>query len=132
LCDSVKVSPKVTTTYTVIGTDSLGCQTEQVVTILVETACFNFTVPNVFTPTEAGILGLNNIFYIKTENMNSWSMQIYDRWGVEVFKSSDPTQYWNGNTEGGGQAPAGVYYYLIKGTCENNTYQKDGFVQLIR
>lgn len=131
-CDSVSVSPKVTTTYTVVGTDSAGCATERILTIFVEDACFDFIVPNVFTPTEAGILGLNNLFYIQTQNINSWSIDIYDRWGVEMFKSTNPAQYWNGNTEGGGEAPAGVYYYLIKGTCESNTYQKDGFVQLIR
>ncbi len=132
LCDSVSVAPTVTTTYTVVGTDSLGCEIERVVTIVVEDVCFNFTVPNVFTPTDAGILGLNNIFYIKTQNINSWSIFIYDRWGAEMFKSTNPAQYWTGKTESGGEAPAGVYYYIIKGICENNTYQKDGFVQLIR
>lgn len=132
LCDSVDVNPKVTTTYTVTGTDSLGCEIERTVTIVVETVCFDFIVPNVFTPTEAGLLGLNNVFYIKTENMSAWSIQIYDRWGNEVFKSTNPIQYWSGNTESGGQAPAGVYYYIINGTCQNNTYKKDGFVQLIR
>lgn len=132
ICDSVKVSPQTTTTYTVIGTDSLGCQTESVVTIVVDAVCFNFAVPNVFTPTEAGLLGLNNVFYIKTENMSAWSIDIYDRWGNEVFKSTNPAQYWDGKTESGGDAAAGVYYYLIKGTCQNNTYNKEGFVQLIR
>ena len=33
LCDSVQVSPSVTTTYTVTGTDSLGCHVERYVTI---------------------------------------------------------------------------------------------------
>lgn len=132
LCDSVHVSPTITTTYTVIGTDSLGCETERVVTIVVEDVCFNFTVPNVFTPSDAGIVGLNSEFYIQTQNIDSWSIVIYDRWGMEMFKSTNPTQYWTGNTESGGQAPAGVYYYIIKGICQNTTYQKDGFVQLIR
>ncbi len=132
LCNEVKVTPTVTTTYTVIGTDSNGCQSQRIVTIIVEIPCFNFTVPNVFTPNNPGPNGVNNVFYIKTENISGWSIYIYDRWGKEMFKSTNPDVYWNGNTESGSKAPDGVYYYIIKGTCQNNTYKKDGFLQLIR
>ena len=131
-CDSARVTPSVTTTYTVIGTDSSGCATERVITIVVEAPCFNFIVPNVFTPTNSGLYGLDNIFYIKTENLSAWAIDIYNRWGAEVFKSTNPTQYWDGNVEGGGEAPAGVYYYIINSICQGTTYKKDGFVQLIR
>ncbi len=136
VCSIVKVSPTVTTTYTVIGTDSLGCEPERVITIVVETPCFDFKVPNVFTPNYAGVLGsnggTNNIFYIETKNITGWSTLIYDRWGKEMFKTTDPNKYWDGNTESGSKAPDGVYYYIISGTCHNNTYKKDGFLQLIR
>jgi len=132
LCNSISVSPTVTTTYTVVGTDYLGCQTESIVTIIVETPCFNFTVPNVITPTNAGALGLNNVLYIKTTGLSSWSILIVDRWGKEMFKSTNPTEYWTGTSEGGGNAPDGVYYYIINATCQGNNYKKDGFIQLIR
>jgi gliding motility-associated-like protein len=132
LCDSVKVNPTVTTTYTVTGTDAEGCTISRVVTISVEEPCFNFTVPNVFTPNDGGALGLNKIFYIKTENLTNWAITIYDRWGKEMFNSSNPLEYWTGTTEGGENAPDGVYYYIISATCQGNTYKKEGFVQLIR
>ncbi len=136
LCDTVKVSPTVTTTYTVTGTNDLGCETNRVVTIIVEAPCFDLKVPNVFTPNYAGVLGsnggTNNIFYIETKNITGWSTLIYDRWGKEMFKTTDPNKYWDGNTESGSKAPDGVYYYIISGTCNNNTYKKDGFLQLIR
>jgi gliding motility-associated-like protein len=131
-CATVIASPTVTTTYTVIGTDSLGCQVEELVTIVVESPCFNFIVPNVFTPTYSGPYGENNEFYIKTQDLDSWSILIYDRWGKEMYSSTNPTQYWNGTSKGGGEAPAGVYYYVIDATCQGNTYKKNGFVQLIR
>jgi gliding motility-associated-like protein len=131
-CATVIANPTVTTTYTVTGTDSAGCSTDMTITITVETPCFNLIIPNVFTPGNAGILGLDNLFYIKTENMDAWSIIIFDRWGKEMFNTTNPFQYWNGNTESGGQAPAGVYYYIISGTCQNTSYKKDGFVQLIR
>jgi gliding motility-associated-like protein len=105
---------------------------ERIVTIVVETRCFDFIVPNVFTPANAGILGVNNVFYIKMEHMDAWSLIIFDRWGKEMFNTTNPDAYWTGNTEGGGQVPAGVYYYIISAACQNTTYKKDGFVQLIR
>ena len=133
-CANVIATPTVTTTYTVTGTDEAGCPTQRTITVVVETPCFNFTVPNVFTPTNPGTLGLDNLFYINTgySNLSSWSLLIYDRWGKEMFKSTNPTQYWNGSSESGGEAPAGVYYYVIDGVCQGTTYKKDGFVQLIR
>jgi gliding motility-associated-like protein len=108
---------------------------ERIVTIVVETACFDFIVPNVFTPDFAGTGALgafDKVLYIKTENLSAWSITIYDRWGKEMFKSTDPDAFWDGNTEGGSKAPDGVYYYIISATCQNNAYKKDGFVQVIR
>ncbi len=137
LCSEVKVTPTVTTTYTVIGTDTLGCQKEMVITIIVEVPCFNITVPNVITPNfGAGHVGVNggtnNVFYIQTQNMDGWSVLIYDRWGKEMFKTTNPNTYWNCTTEGGAEAPDGVYYYIITGSCQGKTYNQHGFVQVIR
>jgi gliding motility-associated-like protein len=131
-CDSVKVAPATTTTYTVIGTDAQGCADETILTITVETPCFNFIVPNVFTPANGGTLGLDKIFYIQTTGLSGWSIIIYDRWGKVMFQTTNQYEYWDGNTKGGGQAPSGVYYYIITGTCQGNNYKKDGFLQLIR
>lgn len=132
LCDSAKVSPTVTTTYTVTTTDSIGCQQERLVTIVVDIPCFNFTVPNVFTPDYPGPVGKNDVLYIKTRDINDWSISIYDRWGKEMYHSTNPNEYWNGNAKNGNKAPDGVYYYLIDAACQSTTYKKSGFVQLIR
>ncbi len=136
LCKDMKATPTVTTTYTVVGMDSLGCEVERFVTIVVDIPCFDFNIPNVFTPNFAGQMGANggtnNVFYIHTKNLSAWSILVYDRWGKEMFKSTDPYKYWDGNTEGGSKAPDGVYYYIITSTCQGTTYNKHGFVQLIR
>ncbi len=132
LCDSVQVKPNTTTTYTVIGTDRKGCQVERLVTITIEIPCFSLNIPNVFTPANSGALGLDNVFYIKTENITGWSLVIFDRWGKEMYNSTNPDEFWTGTTKGGGNAPDGVYYYIVTGTCQSVTYKKDGFVQLIR
>jgi gliding motility-associated-like protein len=132
LCDSVRVIAPVTTTYTVAETDTNGCQAEQVLLVTIDIPCLDVKFPNVFTPDNAGALGLNNVFYIRTENIDAWSLIIFDRWGKEMYNSTNPAQYWNGNTEGGAKAPDGVYYYVLTATCQSTTYKKSGFVQLIR
>jgi gliding motility-associated-like protein len=132
-CDTVRVTPTVTTTYTVTGVDKAGCEVTGYVTVVVDVPCLNFTVPNVFTPDFAGTNGHDNEFYIKTENLNGWSIIIFDRWGKEMYSNStNQFQYWNGTNKDGTNAPDGVYYYVITGVCQNTTYKKEGFVQLIR
>lgn len=131
-CANITVSPTITTSYTVTGTNAQGCPVQTIIIVTVEQPCFTDTIPNVFTPTVPGPKNENNIFRINTANLNSWSVFIYDRWGKEVFKTTDLNQYWDGRTEGGSQAPAGIYYYLINTTCNGNTTKRQGFVQLIR
>ena len=41
-CDSVRVSPTVTTTYTVTGTDTLGCQVQRLLTVVVGPAAIPY------------------------------------------------------------------------------------------
>lgn len=131
-CAIVNASPAATTIYTVTGTDSLGCTVERIVIVRVEGACYNLLIPNVFTPNYSGPMGVNNVFYINTINFSSWSIDIFDRWGKEIFTSFDPAKYWDGNVKGGGQAPDGVYYYIIDAVCNGTTFKTEGLVQLIR
>jgi len=131
-CSIITASPTITTTYTVTGTDSMGCTTERIIIVTVEGACTNLIIPNVFTPNYPGPMGLNNVFYINIGNFSSWSIDIFDRWGKEVYTSADPIKYWDGNVKGGGQAPDGVYYYTIDGVCSGNSFKMEGLVQLIR
>ncbi len=128
-CSTVIATPTVTTTYTVTGLDSHGCPDSRILTVIVNEACFDFKVPNVFSPNGDGI---DETFEIDVKNIDSWLITIYDRWGKEMFKTTNPNVYWNGSTESGAKAPTGVYYYILSGTCKNATYKKDGFLQLIR
>lgn len=128
-CLSVIANPTVTTTYTVIGTDSLGCESERILTVIVDTPCDDFEVPNVFTPNGDG---RNDYFVINAEGLDKYSIIIYDRWGKIMFSSTDFLNYWNGKTQTGVNVPEGVYYYIITSSCHGNNYNKQGFVQVIR
>ncbi|HTA83765.1 MAG TPA: PKD domain-containing protein, partial [Bacteroidia bacterium] len=93
-CASTVVTPSVTTTYTVTGTDSNGCQSAY--TLIISIECQDFEVPNVFTPNNDGI---NDLFIIHAEHEPAYTIEIYNRWGVKVFTSNNPLDYWNGKID---------------------------------
>ncbi len=96
---------------------------------LLRTPCADFAVPNIFTPNNDG---RNDDFVINILNPSTYSITIYDRWGKEVYTSTDPTVYWNGRLLNTQYLVAdGVYYYVIKATCGSNDYLKKGFVQVV-
>jgi len=127
-CANTTATPTTSTTYTVVGTDANGCKVTGTVIVLIE--CKDFSVPNVFTPNGDG---QNDVFLIKAATETSYTIEIRDRWGVLVYKSSDPTSAWNGKINNtGAEAPDGVYYYIIVSKCSNNDYNHHGYVEVIR
>jgi hypothetical protein len=57
-----------------------------------------------------------------------FSMVIYNRWGQQIFETTNPAEGWDGK-----DAPAGVYSWVI--SYSNNTgilYQLKGMVTLIK
>jgi len=128
-CPNPVASPTVTTVYTLVTTSSSGCRKSSSIALDVEIPCKDFFVPNVFTPNNDGV---NDTYYIKVEFMSLYDIAIYNRWGQEMFHSTDPDAPWDGKVNGG-NAPEGVYYYIIRTTCINGNYiRKEGFLQLIR
>lgn len=71
----------------------------------------NANVPTGFTPNGDGI---NDIFRPlgSSEYVSEFEMTIWNRWGQEVFRSTDPLTGWDGNYNGQG-AQTGVYAYII-------------------
>ena len=85
-------------------------------------------VPNAFVPK-----GLNSIFLPMGVFVDATDYQfsIYNRWGQEIFATSDLKQGWDGRYKGS-YAPAGVYVYSIKYKNSQNKYiEKRGIVTLI-
>jgi gliding motility-associated-like protein len=129
-CPYPIATPTVNTTYTVTALNSNGCPVTGTVTVDITIPCDSFIVPNVFTPNGDGI---NDVFLIKALYMSKYSIDIYNRWGQQVFSSSDPETPWDGTISGKGQAPDGVYYYILTATCaDGKSYKRKGFVQIIR
>ena len=104
--DSINVSNPTEYTYTQAGTYTIklkatngACDEEQTTTITVD----NVLPPNVITPNGDGI---NETFVLDKAN-TGWKLQIYNRWGQEVFSSDNYKNDWGSNAQ-----PAMYYYYL--------------------
>lgn len=84
------------------------------------------STPNIFTPNEDGV---NDMFAITgVSSCYSFSLKIYDRWGVPIFATDQPRDYWDGRTSAGVKVAEGTYYYILSANGEN----KKGFVTLVR
>lgn len=79
--------------------------------------------PSAFTPNGDG---RNDIFEpLGIRNVKTMTIQIWNRWGEQVFSSSDPTKGWDGNYKGT-PAQTGVYAYLV------NYVKADGDEKVIK
>lgn len=77
-----------------------GCLAEATSSIVVLDQ-FNVYVPNAFTPDGDNV---NDVFLPKVvgrDLLESYQLAIFDRWGIEVFKSDDIDEPWQGNFRGG-------------------------------
>lgn len=76
--------------------------------------CPIYFLPNVFTPNGDGI---NDVFIpiLPYKFIDSIEFVIYNRWGNEVFRTSDPMINWTGiDLETGKEVVDGVYFYACR------------------
>lgn len=83
-------------------------------------------LPNVFTPNGDG---LNDAFELKLQYPRTYFVQVFNRWGREVFSTNRYGDFWTGATN-----PAGAYYYLWRYStdCEPTERVTKGWVELVR
>jgi gliding motility-associated-like protein len=88
-------------------------------------------IPNTFTPNDDG---LNDVFRVSTlgQCIDSFEMDIFDRWGEVIFTTKDLAKGWDGKVKGI-IAKNDVYAYLVKYTMINKkAYTKTGHVTLMK
>jgi gliding motility-associated-like protein len=64
----------------------------------------------------------------------TFDMEILDRWGSLLYKTTDPTRGWNGSVQNSGeQLKNDVYVYRIKyKDLEGRIYSKIGYLSLMK
>jgi gliding motility-associated-like protein len=122
-------TPKETTNYIVSGTDSNGCVARDTVTITVDFRN-NLLIPTGFTPNGDG---RNDVFKVVNAGFQRlMEFRVFNRWGQEVFSTTDIMQGWDGTWKGVAQ-PIGDYQYLIRVAYpDGNVQTYKGDINLIR
>lgn len=119
-------SPTVTTTYNLKVVASNSCYADKTITVKVLREIY---IPNSFTPNGDG---KNDVFRIPPgTSLNLKYFIIYDRYGNEVFKTTDINTGWDG-TYKGTKLPNGAYTYLIKGSDSKGEVFLNGSILIIR
>jgi gliding motility-associated-like protein len=134
-CAAPIANPKLTTTYTVVATDTAGCTSTKDITIRVECNSNNYFVPNTFTPNGDGT---NDVFFPRgTSLARVQSMRIFNRWGQMVFErrnfpANSAADGWDGRFNGK-NATSDAYVYIVEFICDNGLIVPfKGNVTLIR
>jgi gliding motility-associated-like protein len=87
-------------------------------------------IPNAFTP--EGSPGVNDEFKVVYKSVSRFRGTIFNRWGAELFRWTDPAKGWDGKYRGR-LVPAGAYFYVIEYTgTDGKTHKKSGDINVIR
>ena len=86
--------------------------------------------PNAFSPDGDGI---NDYFNVVGQGLSNYIIEIYNRWGQMVFKSTNINNQWDGKFQQI-NSPPGTYVYKIKTTDFSTELKliKSGTVSLVR
>lgn len=96
-----------TTTFLVRGSNTAGCTAVDSVTVTVLPEP-KFTMPTAFTPDGDGTNDRFNAVF-KGDIFTEYELAVYNRWGQEVFRSTRPTEGWDGS-----DAASDVYIYTFR------------------
>jgi gliding motility-associated-like protein len=130
-CFSVIASPIVSTTYTVTGTDSVGCPYLRVVNVVVDIICGELFVPDIFSPNGIGN-SENEKLCVYSNCIKSMNLGIYNRWGELIFSTDNQNDCWDG-THKGVPVMTGVYSYrLFVEQFDGEKIEKSGVITLTR
>jgi gliding motility-associated-like protein len=74
-------------------------------------------VPDIFSPNDDGN---NDVLFVRGNGIARIDFRIYNRWGEEVFATTDPTKGWDGQLRGS-PSQSGSYFYTLKVRLSNDT-----------
>ncbi|MBN4052403.1 gliding motility-associated C-terminal domain-containing protein [Sphingobacteriaceae bacterium AH-315-L07] len=125
-------NPIDTTKYYLTGTDVLGCKNLDSVMVFVLPSPEGIVVPGGFSPNGDDN---NDEFFAIVENVSTFKLLVFNRWGEKLFEATSPDDGWDG-THRGVPVNAGVYVYYVEaarlGDKLGMKIQKSGNVTLIR
>jgi gliding motility-associated-like protein len=122
-------------TYTITAVANFSCFTATLTKTIVFSKCDSLPedceliLPNVITPNGDGV---NDGFQPSSQcTFESYNLNIFDRWGKKIYKSTDALEIWNGKYDG--TDVQGVVYYIFEYNFPSQNEKKEsGFITIIR
>ncbi len=97
-----------------------------VITTKIETVLY---FPTAFTPDEDGV---NDTFVHQGPAIADYKLDIYNRWGNQIYSTTDKNYGWDG-TDRTGDSPQGTYLYKVYFTdLEGRSHYQNGVLTLFR
>ncbi|SFU76195.1 gliding motility-associated C-terminal domain-containing protein [Pustulibacterium marinum] len=98
--------------FTVVVTDELyGCEASATVDVLYSTNA-NCIVPQGISPNDDAYNNCLNLDFFSNQG-NTINIQIFNRYGKEVYQRNNYVNEWCGTDQDGNQLPVGTYFYVI-------------------
>lgn len=117
------------------ATNVHGCK-DEISKLIVVKNDYGIFIPNSFTPNYDGINDDFRVYYTPFGlDPSTFELEIFDRWGISLFKTKDINQGWDGTKGGKGDEPVkeGVYVYKVKyKDKEGKIHHKTGHVTLLK
>ena len=120
--------PEESTIYKILGSNLIGCNDSAFVTVTIDD-CGDLFVPNAFSPNGDG---LNDYFSVFAVDYTKIEVNVFSRWGANIFSSQSIDDSWDGTFQGG-PVDAGTYAYWVYVEYEDGTTRmKKGRVTVLR
>jgi gliding motility-associated-like protein len=121
--------------YTANITDANGCTLVYNISVIAAQGDLcGITVPEIFSPNGDT---KNDVWEIKgLANYPNNTVQVFNRWGDEVYNQAPYKNDWNGTNYGAksvlgkGELPSGTYYFILD--LGDGSKPMTGYVQLVR
>jgi gliding motility-associated-like protein len=127
-CQSPFAFPELTTPYTFTIVDETGCTATlpTLVEVIIDKTIY---IPTAFTPNGDGT---NDVFNVYAKDVSFVEFKVFDRWGEQLFLSTDLAIGWDGTFKGNEMPPAVFVYHVHIEYPDGDKYNKKGSFTLIR
>jgi len=127
--DNPVATPREPVVYTVTGLDAEGCRGTAAVRVDIDYT-MREDIPTAFSPNGDGRNDKFRLVNITYQSLVTF--MIFNRWGQEVFSTTDPKEGWDGTYKGVPQE-TGTYYYMARLTYPDGSARSvRGNVLLVR
>ena len=114
--------------YYVLVTDENNCTDSSENAIVHMLGRTELYIPTAFSPNGDDH---NELFVIHANNINSYNIKIYNKWGDELFVSDTIYKYWDGTFESN-KVQQGTYFYIVEVVGEDeNLFLKSGLIEVL-